>query len=79
MMTGPPVTPRVVPFQGSFLFAVTLKHGRIHVQGITLTPQRQALHLPLSHRLEETLDLAHAELPEQIADGVVGRETLHAQ
>jgi hypothetical protein len=70
---------RVVPFQRSFLFAVTLKHGRIHVQGIALRSQRQPLHLPLGHRLEEALDLAHAKLPEQIADRVVGGKTLHAQ
>src|ERR1022692_2835525 len=41
MMTGPPVPARVVPFQRSFLLAVTLKHARIHVQGIALRTQRQ--------------------------------------
>src|ERR1039458_8731425 len=79
MMTGPPVPARVVPFQRSFLFAVALKHGGIHVQGVALRAYRQSLHLPLGHRLEEALNLAHAELPEQIADRVVGGETLHAQ
>ena len=78
-MTGPPVAARVVPFQRSFLLAVTLKHGGIHVQGVALRTQRQPLHLPLGHRLEEALDLAHAKLPEQIADRVVGGETFHAQ
>src|SRR2546423_13249975 len=79
MMTGPPVSARVVPFQRSFLLAVTLKHSRIHVQGIALRTQRQPLHLPLGHWLEETLDLAHAKLPEQIADRVGSREKFHAQ
>src|SRR4029079_17532051 len=79
MMTGPAVAARVVPFQRSFLLAVALKHSRIHVQGIALRTQRQPLHLPLGHWLEETLDLAHAKLPEQIADRVVGGETFHSQ
>src|ERR1039457_2275850 len=79
MMTAPPVPARVVPFERSFLFAVALKHGGIHVQGVALRAYRQSLHLPLGHRIEEALNLAHAELPEQIADRVVGGETLHAQ
>ncbi|MBA3975834.1 MAG: hypothetical protein C0504_16640 [Candidatus Solibacter sp.] len=34
------------------------------------------MHLPLDQRLKQPLDMAHAELPEQIADGVVAREPL---
>src|SRR5207253_9163239 len=78
-LTWPPVTARVVPLQGSFLLAVALKHRGIHVKGVALRTQRQSLHLPLGHRLEEALNLAHAELPEQIADRVIGRESFHAQ
>ena len=78
-MTGPPVAPRVVPLERSFLLAVTLKHGRVHVQRVSLRTQRQPLHLPLDHRLKKALYLAHAKLPEQITDRVVGREAFHAQ
>jgi hypothetical protein len=35
--------------------------------------------MPLGHRLEEALDLAHAKLPEQIADRVVGGKTCYAE
>src|SRR5947199_8390229 len=79
MMTRPTVVAWVVPFQRSFLLAVTLKNGRIHIQGIAFGTQRQSLHLPLGHRLAEALDLAHAKLPEQITDRVVGGKTFHPQ
>ena len=79
MMAGPPVSARVVPFQRSFLLAVTLEHGGIQIQGVALGAQRQPLHLPLGQRLEEALDLAHAKLAKQIADRVVGGKPLHAQ
>jgi hypothetical protein len=79
MMTGPSVFARVVTFEGTLLLAITFKNGGIQVQGVALRALRQALHLPLGQRLKQALHLPHAELAEQIADGIVGGKTVHAQ
>jgi len=79
MVAGPSVLARVVPFERTFLPAVAFEDRRIQVQAVAFGSRGYALHLPLHQRREQTLDITHAELPEQIADCVVGGESLQAQ
>lgn len=79
VMAGPSMFARVMSFERTFLLAVTLKHGRVQVQGVTVLARGQTLHQPFGHGLVEALDLAHAEGAKQIADGVVGGKPVHAQ
>ena len=41
MLTGVPVSAGIVPFQGSFLLDLTLKHCGIQIQGVPLRAQRR--------------------------------------
>lgn len=79
MVARPAVFARVVTLQRAFLAAVALEDRRVQVQTVALCSHRQAFHLPLDQRREQPLHVAHAELPEQIADRVIAWETAHAQ
>ena len=79
MMAGPSVFARVVPFQRPLLSAVAFEDGRIQIQAVAFGSRGHALHLPLGQRREQALHIAHAELPEQIADRVVRGKPLQSQ
>jgi hypothetical protein len=77
MMARPSVLARVVAFQRTFLPAVALEDRRIQIQAVAFGEQGHALHPPLAEWREQPLHIAHAELPEEIADRVVTREAAH--
>ena len=79
MMTGASVFARVVPLQRALLLAIAFEDGGIQVQAVTLAAGRQPLHLPLGQRVEETMHVAQAKTPEEVADGVVSGKAGQAQ
>ena len=79
MMTGASVFARIVPFQRALLLAIAFEDGGIQIQAVTIAACRQPLHLPFGQRVEETMYVAHAKTPEEVADGVVNRKAGEAQ
>src|SRR5271157_4303809 len=79
MMTGASVFARIVSFQRALLLAIAFQDGGIQIQAVTLAACRQALHLPLGQRVEKAMHIAHAETPEEIADGVINGKAGQAQ
>src|ERR1035438_6197743 len=79
MMTGASVLARIVPLQRALLLAIAFEDGGIQVQAVTVAALRQALHLPLGQRVEETMHVAQAKTAKQIADGVVNGKAGQAQ
>src|ERR1700730_8545295 len=75
MMPGPSMLARVGPTQRSLLPAVALEYGRVQIQAVPGRTFRQPLQLPVPQAGEKTLTLSLAEAFEQIANGVVARET----
>src|SRR5271166_4566754 len=75
MMTGASVLARIVPLQRALLLAIAFEDGGIQIQAVAIAAGGQPLHLPLGQRVEETMHVAHAKTPEEIADGVVNGNT----
>ena len=67
---------RVMSLQRSFLLAVALEDSRVQIQRVALATERHAFHLPFGQRFEQALHVAHREASKQIANRVVGGETV---
>src|SRR5271157_439906 len=79
MMTGASVFAWIVPLQRALLLAIAFEDGGIQIQAVAIAAGGQPLHLPLGQRIEETMHVAHAKTPEEIADGVVNGKARQAQ
>src|SRR5690349_11201722 len=79
MMRRPAMFARVGSAQRTLLMTVALEHRGVQIQAVSRQAFRQSLELPVPQAREKTLALALSEALEQVANGVVDRETRDSQ